>query len=334
MARIWLHSEIESLIVEYKEGLSLDFLCSKYGRTPSSLMTILSDKGIHRHRLPIQDDVLVSRYKDGESCLKLAKEFGCDIGTVLNRIRGKIDIRPDSCMTNVKYKVDEEFFDKIDTEKKAYILGLIYADGCVVHNTVSISLIHTDRELLEDVKVAMGSDAVIQEVPARGKDKPQVRLAINRKTITDRLRQIGCHERKSLNLMFPMFLTDDLLPHFIRGYFDGDGGISGSVRKTDYDISFCGTMEFLNSLQDVLIDKLGIRKRRLRRKKSVHVNSYSVRYTGRIQVEYMMDWLYKDSSISLLRKREKYVSLRESIRDGTKYLHKRVTPLNLLRSSK
>jgi len=30
-----------------------------------------------------------------------------------------------------KYLINEEFFDKLDTEDKAYTLGFIYADGCV-----------------------------------------------------------------------------------------------------------------------------------------------------------------------------------------------------------
>ena len=38
----------------------------------------------------------------------------------------------------------------------------------------------------------------------------------------------GCVPNKSLILTFPV-ITEELIPHFIRGYFDGDGGIT--IRK-------------------------------------------------------------------------------------------------------
>ena len=42
---------------------------------------------------------------------------------------------------------------------------------------------------------------------------------------------LGCIPNKSLTLTFPDFINDELLPHFIRGYFDGDGCIWNGKRK-------------------------------------------------------------------------------------------------------
>ena len=42
-------------------------------------------------------------------------------------------------------------FEKIDSENKAYVLGLLYADGCITNlNTIRISLI--DKQLILDVQ--------------------------------------------------------------------------------------------------------------------------------------------------------------------------------------
>jgi intein/homing endonuclease len=35
----------------------------------------------------------------------------------------------------------------------------------------------------------------------------------------------GCAEKKSLVLQFPTNISSELISHFIRGYFDGDGCI-------------------------------------------------------------------------------------------------------------
>jgi len=52
------------------------------------------------------------------------------------------------------YNVDEEFFDCIDTQDKAYIYGLLLSDGsnCPSKQTVHISLQEEDREILEKVR--------------------------------------------------------------------------------------------------------------------------------------------------------------------------------------
>ena len=42
---------------------------------------------------------------------------------------------------------------------------------------------------------------------------------------------MNCTQNKSLTLQFPNFISDELMPHFIRGLFDGDGCIWNGKRK-------------------------------------------------------------------------------------------------------
>ena len=51
---------------------------------------------------------------------------------------------------NYKFK-DENFFDVIDSEEKAYFLGLIFADGSLNDKlrTLQLSLVDSDSEVLE-----------------------------------------------------------------------------------------------------------------------------------------------------------------------------------------
>jgi intein/homing endonuclease len=45
------------------------------------------------------------------------------------------------------------------------------------------------------------------------------------KKLHDDLVKHGCVEKKSLILQFPKDLSQELISHFVRGYFDGDGCI-------------------------------------------------------------------------------------------------------------
>ena len=48
------------------------------------------------------------------------------------------------------YGVNDEIFDNIDNQDKAYVLGLLYADGCNYENgRVKIDLVEEDIDVLE-----------------------------------------------------------------------------------------------------------------------------------------------------------------------------------------
>ena len=71
------------------------------------------------------------------------------------------------------------------------------------------------------------------EVCKKGKDiwKTPFRLTVNSYTLCQDLEKYGIVPRKSLILKFPNNISDEMLPHIIRGYFDGDGSISCYKRK-------------------------------------------------------------------------------------------------------
>lgn len=62
------------------------------------------------------------------------------------------------------YKLNEHYFDKIDTPNKAYILGFFYADGCNImsKSTVTMSLEETDKEILEKIRLEIGSERQLE----------------------------------------------------------------------------------------------------------------------------------------------------------------------------
>lgn len=73
---------------------------------------------------------------------------------------------------------------------------------------------------------------------------------ITNKHLWEILNSYGCTPRKSLTLQFPekeVFNSPNLVRHFIRGYWDGDGCISYDKRKDSVvpRLSAVGTKQFL-----------------------------------------------------------------------------------------
>ena len=135
--------------------------------------------------------------------------------------------------------------------------------------------------------------------------KNQYRLVIANKHISERLVELGCGKAKTHNLTFP---TEDqvssyLIRHFVRGYFDGDGCISGAVKKVD----IVGTEKFLKTVQVILLKEIGIKESKLNRRHNEREDEIRcLQICGRHQVDKFKDFIYKDATVFLSRKKDKF----------------------------
>ena len=132
----------------------------------------------------------------------------------------------------------------------------------------------------------------------------QYRLVIANKHISERLVELGCGKAKTHTLKFPTLeqVPKEMQRHFIRGYFDGDGSISGKKQK---QFSIVGTIDFLTELQEILIKELGFSKTKLdNRHENKSHQIRSLRYCGKNRCIEFSIWLYKNSNIELKRKKD------------------------------
>lgn len=200
-----------------------------------------------------------------------------------------------------KYKINEDFFDAINTQEKAYCLGLLYADGTNItkRNSISIGLQERDKELLEKVRSAIGIDKPLY-FEKNNKEYGQniYRLNIVNKHMSKVLNNIGMVQNKSLILTFPTCIPDELMHHFIRGYVDGDGYIS---RGRDYTAEIMGTESFCLSIQKILL-RCGIDSQIYNT--TLHKETSTRRlYIGRKEnFKKFIDYIYTDATIYLDRK--------------------------------
>lgn len=136
------------------------------------------------------------------------------------------------------HPINFNFFD-IWTPDLAYLLGLLAADGCVRDNGF-INFVSLDIELLKFVR-----DKISPTTPISDNNRRVIFWSVD---LRDKLISFGIVPRKSKIIKFPTFISDNILPDFIRGVLDGDGSIDKIGR-----ISFCsGSRIFLVGLVNAL----------------------------------------------------------------------------------
>jgi len=222
------------------------------------------------------------------------------------------------------------FFEKIDTEEKAYWLGYMYADGCIRNfkdkpGQHALSLSSIDLEHLCKFKDCINKSQKIYIEHQKKFDKKINKVVFSGKKLINDIIDKGCFPAKSLILKFPTEeqVPNDLLHHFIRGYFDGDGcaSITHQNKRNYYRMasSIVGTKNFLEELAKYIpnkgldfksTDRKSIKLRPLRGSYITYVLNYDT-----LESIVLYDYLYKDATVYLERKKEKFDLFFDSTKD-------------------
>lgn len=225
---------------------------------------------MERLKLIKQKDEILELLDNGNTPQQIANIINEDvqcIRSVIKKFRGKILFRPN--------KGNVHYFDTIDSNSKAYIVGFIAADGAIVSNggkslVLTITIKYEDKAVLEFIKSEIGNAHKLLEINRpnsfdKSKNIHHIRYSIADKYIVSALNNLGITQNKSLTMgniinNIPLEYRDA----FIIGYFDGDGSVTTndkvhpkfSVTENkikyypDHSIyaQFRGTKEFLSGI--------------------------------------------------------------------------------------
>ena len=242
-----------------------------------------------------QDYLKAKEYfiKTGESLTKVSKKFNIHRGNFSKKLKEE-GFNIENKQNKIKF--NNTVFNMIDTEEKAYWLGFIFADGYVSdQNHFELSLSSKDFSHLQKFGRFLNYESNSKLYGHR------CRFVVKDKHFTQSLKKLGCIPRKSLILEFPKRLREDLIPHFIRGYSDGDGCLYHIQPKKSLSLSFIllGTEEFLS----VCLKHFNLEHKRIRSYNKSKVYSIQMSYKQALDV---CSYMYKDANIFLERKYEKY----------------------------
>lgn len=202
----------------------------------------------------------------------------------------------------------ERFFETIDSEEKAYFLGLLIADGNVFQDetgrqaSISITLNLEDKYMLLKFKEILNANTSVSQ-DGRGCGQ----IAIRSNIMAQDLKKYGVIPRKSSHTYLPQ-IDDKYMNHLIRGILDGDGSIRAKQttiqnRFTHY-IGFCGTHKLMEDISNYC--------NKLHLKVIPKVYDYADKELSDIKIQSKQDmytfgeWLYNNATIYLKRKKAKY----------------------------
>lgn len=218
----------------------------------------------------------------------------------------------------MRYAIDHAFFSEIDTEAKAYWLGFLAADGCIVDRRktqkragqIRLHIQAGDIGHLEKLKVALGA-----EVPIRvttGVDSRLVKNVSHRRyalfivtsepMVRDVIR-LGLTPRKDSRRIIPP-MEPQVERHFMRGVFDGDGTIARQGPRS-ICFSLVAWPRLIRQYQRILIDGVGLSETSIIETGKVA----RVQYGGNTQVRRIGEWLYSGATVWLDRKRAHFTRL-------------------------
>lgn len=247
---------------------------------------------IHMSRLEIPLKKLVKQYKSGYSTKYLANYYNCSKVTIQRKLRSAKNCKFSSIgYGSKKYKVNENFFDIIDNEAKAYWLGVMLTDGSTSGNLIRLSFKKDDEKHLENFLTCISSNH-----PIKHQNKNcfvQSCVSIGNKHMRDSLIYKGIVSgNKRIFKVSP-----ELERHYWRGAIDGDGKID-SATKT---IGIVGEKEICDAFrafcQKNVDTKASVKK---------HGNTWSFRLHGNLAFD-LAKILYQNSSIHLHRKNQEYI---------------------------
>lgn len=249
---------------------------------------------------------IIEDYISGLSAYKIAKKYNIHHSTVYRYLEENDIPRRSNKINSRKYTFNENYFDTIDTEEKAYWLGFIFADGFQdKQNHIGMALSAKDKPHLEEFKKALNATYEIKVYKAASGYKPgaeYARLLCKSKHCCNQLSKLGAIPHKTLQLNFPTYLDDSLKHHFLRGYFDGDGSWSiAKNTKLGYQFKLCGTKDFLEGVCDILA---------LPKKLYKKGNNFYISKGGKYVLK-IMEYLYNDASIYLERKYKRFLDAKQ-----------------------
>lgn len=245
---------------------------------------------------------IIDQYEQGMSTEAIAKYYGFSDDHMIAKLLTSfgVQVRPQGYSS----KTNQGLFSNISNELQAYVLGLITADGSIdKHYSIHIHLTESDRALLDEINSRLYNNTGHILIEKKDNGKNVCRLTINGKKICDNLAQYGIIQNKSHTLTSLANLSSELLPHYIRGLYDGDGVCSKNGQYLR--VGYCAyRKEFVEGFQNYLSLQLGVPKNQLFNTG----NCWQCSWGSRQDLEKVYHFLYDNATIFLSRKQQKLAS--------------------------
>lgn len=271
---------------------------------------------------------IIDLYNNGLSAPKILEEINVFKTTKsIYDVLDKYSIRTRSPHTMNDPLLDHNYFERIDSPEKAYVLGLMISDGWVTkpqvdehwnikkNAQIAFSLNQDDKYMVEFVKDQWKSSNKISIIhkeafigPSGGYcvGRPMARIMVTSQIMYEDLKALGVDSNKSYVSMFPILGNQELYSDLIRGLLDGDGcvGVYKYSNSSNLKIKFIGTQCLMGQLSYFLATHLGLPYRKPI-SKGRNVILSDIEFNRDVDTRLLAQFLYRDcGQMALTRKKE------------------------------
>lgn len=258
-----------------------------------------------RVELPIAD--IISDYQSGMTLIQVASKHKTSKRTILRRLVTHNQPRRTNSDANRTYSLNQHFFERIDTERKAYWLGFLLADGNISYNgrnkngrALRIALQRRDETHLLKLRESLESSHPLKQ----DNTLMCTWLCISSKPLTASLEKAGWVDfKRKGDTRILQSVPANLVIHVLRGLIDGDGWITKDNRR--YILGFTNLHKSVVTWFDNAIRRLGFTSCAKPYQPKGHRN-WCVCYSHK-RVTSLLEFLYQNSTISLERKTKRAI---------------------------
>ena len=344
---LWTDEDLHNLRDLFNQGLSYSEIAQKLGKTVRACQGKAVRLGLkkkecnaweNKNRADFWTDEeikkLINCANNYTSYSEISKIMGRSVKAITYKLYElHIHIKEKSIIEKSLYRraysIDDDYFETIDSQKKAYWLGWLITDGYVISeintkrngvnnvNHIGLHLQKTDYSVLEELKTELKASYPIST------RKRSVREIKNGKTINSNesctlefssakmvqdLAKYGIHQNKTYDVVFPKELDRKYYPGFIAGVISGDGCINIKLNHGKTYILRCmiaGTFDLIDNIKNILVKEIGVNpdKKITKNKGSKCLYTLELNQTETIALYY---WLQKNG-ISLMERKNKLI---------------------------
>lgn len=289
--------ELEQKVIQsYLEGNSCKTIGNQLGLNSVTIFNILKRNNIQTrtnggiYKLPVDD--IIKDYKNGIRIQDISIKYNVNPKTIYNYLESANE---DRNYIYINKSLKRDYFSTIDSYDKAYFLGFMISDGCVLdNNSISMTLRIEDAHILRIFNKKISNENPLY---FNGNRPNLITMHFKSKQIKNDLSKYGVVPRKSLTTYMPI-LSDKLMPHLIRGLFDGNGWITSSSYSS---IGYCaGNERIVTEFKDWLVNKLSVYNVKI-----MHTNEnvYQCSWGSRNDIIKIGNYMYLDKKDCFLRRK-------------------------------
>ncbi len=234
------------------------------------------------------------------SLLQLQRDYNISYDRIKNIVK---DCQLISSAKRLNPKLIENYFEKIDSNEKAYWLGWIISDGSITNNPkqnkfqLELTIKKEDEEILHLLEKDLGVTNKVY--PSQ---KKYSRFSLGCKKLILDLEKLGISQNKTFSVKVPQF-DSQFNAAFIRGIFDGDGGFSHYQRSSGQicnELSFCGNEFIINWIRETLIKEIpNLSKNTITKENSIK----RIRWSNKKDLILLKKYLYTNHNNHYLKRK-------------------------------